>query len=168
MAWWYALERWVCRILDLVFEFWFAVVCLLFGIYFVLACWLFVCVLVWLMALFIVLVWILCRFIGCLWFTSVVALVGFRVLEDGVDLGLFGGYGSLVVCCRLSLFLVCLVGFGLLVCVFGWLFGVLLLWCYDVWCFSGWIWVLGLLVACWFRLVMLCILVCDLSCVFLV
>lgn len=68
---------WVWWLLDLVFEFWVVVVCLLFGIYFMLACWLFAWVAGLVNVLFIVLVWILCRFIDWLWFTSAAVLVGF-------------------------------------------------------------------------------------------
>lgn len=86
---------------------------------------------------------------------------------------MFGGYGSLAVCCRLSLFLFCVVGFGLLVCGLGGCLGlvrwVILLWCYGgVWCFPGGFGCWVLLAVCWFRVMMLRILVCDLSCVFLV
>lgn len=61
---WYDLGVWVWWLLDLVFGFVVVVVCLLFGIYFGLSCWLLACVLTWLMVLFIVMVWILCCFTG--------------------------------------------------------------------------------------------------------
>lgn len=55
----------------------------------------------------------------------------------------------------------------------GWLFGVgsvgnFVMGYGGVWCFPGGFGCWVLLAVCWFRVMMLCILVCDLFCVFLV